>query len=273
MFINSCDFNYLRQLVRQYSSMVLDSDKAYLAELRLAPLVAKMKLNSLGELISKLQTQPLSRLHIEVVEAMLLTETSFFRDGYPFEAIAKFILPQLISNQRGKRSLNVWCAACSSGQEPYSLAMLLCEHFPEVAHGQVQLLATDLSSKMLDRARGGRYSQVEIARGLPKQLLINYFHNSGYEWQLKDCIREMVEFRQMNLVTDSLTQSFFDIIFLRNVLIYFDVETKKKVLDKVKQVLSPHGYLFLGSGETTLNLDDSFQQLQFNKAVFYKLRS
>ncbi|MFB2919998.1 CheR family methyltransferase [Aerosakkonema funiforme] len=258
MSINFYDFSYLRELVRGYSSVVISSDKAYLADLRLAPLVTKMKLNSLEELMNKLQSQPFNHLHIQVVEAMLLTETSFFRDSYPFDAIAKTILPELIRKKQTQQTLNIWCAACSSGQEPYSIAMLLCEQFPELATWKIRLLATDLSHEMIARARAASYHQMEIMRGLPKTLLMKYFQNSGKIWQLKDNIREMVEFRQMNLVTDSLEKTIFDIIFLRNVLIYFDWQTKKAVLEKVREVLSPNGYLFLGSGETPLNIYEYF---------------
>ncbi len=274
MSINRCHFDYLRQLVRKHSSMVLEEDKAYLVELRLAPLANHIGVNSAEELIARLQTQPFNHLHVQVVEAMLLTETSFFRDFYPFEALEKFIIPELLQRRQAERTLNIWCAACASGQEPYSLAMLLCEQFPKLASWTIRFIASDLSSEMLSRCREGRYSQLEVNRGLPKELLMKYFQNSGNEWQIKNSIRRMVEFRQMNLVTGSLPQpNKMDIIFLRNVLIYFDVETKKVVLEKVRRVLHPDGYLFLGGGETTLNLDDSFERVQFDKAVCYRCRS
>lgn len=274
MSISYCDFNYLRQLVREYSSTVLSNDKAYLAELRLAPLAAQMNFNSLGELIAKLRNQPFNHLHVQVVEAMLLTETSFFRDEYPFDTLAKYILIELISKRQVQRKLNIWSAACSSGQEPYSIAILLSEHFPNLASWTIQIIATDLSGEMISRARSGLYSEIEVRRGVRENLLDKYFHSSasGKEWQIQDRIRQLVEFRQMNLVTDSLTKPIFDIIFLRNVLIYFDVETKKVILEKVGRVLAKDGYLFLGGGETTLNLDDSFERVQFDKTICYRQR-
>lgn len=273
MSINRRDFDYLRQLVREHSSMVLEADRAYLAELRLAPLANQIGLNSVEKLIAQLQTQPFNHLHVQVVEAMLLTETSFFRDTYPFDALEKFIIPELLHKRQAQRKLNIWCAACASGQEPYSIAMLLRESFPTLLNWTIRLMASDISSEMIARARKGRYSQLEVMRGLPNTLLLRYFQNSGKEWQIQDSIRRMVEVSQINLVTDSLPlPSNMDIIFLRNVLIYFDVETKKAVLEKVRRVLCPDGYLFLGGGETTLNLDASFEQVQFGKAVCYKLR-
>ena len=252
--------------------MMLEADKAYLAELRLTPLAAQMGFNSLEEFLAKLQIQPFGHMHVQVVEAMLLNETSFFRDIYPFEALSKFILPELLSKRQMEQRLNIWCGACSSGQEPYSIAMLLREQFPQLANWKIHLVGTDLSSEMIARAREGRYSQLEVTRGLSTPLLSKYFQNLGQEWQIQDSIRRMVEFRQMNLVTESPTQSLFDIIFLRNVLIYFDVETKKVVLEKVRRVLHPNGYLFLGGGETTLNLDRWFERVQFDKAPCYKWR-
>jgi len=271
MPIHHQDFNYLRQLVRHHSSMVLDADKAYLAELRLTPLATQMGFSSLGEMITNLQTQPFNQRHVQVVEGMLLTETSFFRDRYPFDALANVILPELLAKRQTQRTLNIWCAACSSGQEPYSIAMLLHEEFPELVNWKLRLIATDLSHEILNRAKAGLYSQLEVTRGLPLSLLNKYFQNLGNQWQICDRIRRRVEFQQLNLVNHPFTQfNQIDIIFLRNVLIYFDLATKKAVLEKIRTILAPDGYLFLGGGETTLNLDDSFKRVQMDKAVCYR---
>ncbi|MEQ8971810.1 MAG: protein-glutamate O-methyltransferase CheR [Coleofasciculus sp. C1-SOL-03] len=273
MPIHHQDFNYLRQLVRHHSAMVLDADKAYLAELRLTPLATQMGFSSLGEMIANLQTQPFNQRHVQVVEGMLLTETSFFRDRYPFDALANVILPELLAKRQTQRTLNIWCAACSSGQEPYSIAMLLHEEFPELANWKLRLIATDLSNEILNRAKAGLYSQLEVTRGLPLSLLNKYFQNRGNQWQICDQLRRRVEFQQLNLVTHSFSQfNQLDLIFLRNVLIYFDLATKKAVLEKIRSILAPDGYLFLGGGETTLNLDDSFERVQVDKAVCYRQR-
>ena len=273
MPIHHQDFNYLRQLVHHHSAMVLDADKAYLAELRLTPLATQMGFSSLGEMIANLQTQPFNQRHVQVVEGMLLTETSFFRDRYPFDALANAILPELLAKRQTQRTLNIWCAACSSGQEPYSIAMLLHEEFPELLNWKLRLIATDLSNEILNRAKAGFYSQLEVTRGLPLSLLNKYFQHRGNQWQICDKIRHRIEFQQLNLVTHSFTQFHkLDIIFLRNVLIYFDLATKKAVLEKIRTILAPDGYLFLGGGETTLNLDDSFERVQVDKAVCYRQR-
>ena len=203
---------------------------------------------------------------------MMTTETWFFRDAYPFEAVQNHIIPELITKRRSQRSLDIWCAASSSGQEPYSIAMLLREHFPQLASWTISLIASDISHKMLDKSRQGRYNHHEINRGLSPHLREKYFQRQGKDWQLDTEIRLMVEFRQFNLIDSWLPMPLMDIIFLRNVLIYFDVEMKQAILAKVRQLLKPDGYLFLGGGETTINLDRAFKPVQFNKAICYQLR-
>ena len=267
------DFEYIRQLVRQRTEVALSKDKAYLVESRLAPLAREAKLNSISELVRLLRREPCNYLHQLVVEAMVTTETSFFRDEYPFEAIKNFVLPELLKQRQGKRTLNLWCAACSSGQEPYSIAILIREYFPQLATWTVNLIASDISASMLARARLGKYKQHEVNRGLPLKLLQKYFHHSGKDWQIKEDIRQMVDFRQLNLGESWSLMPSMDIVFLRNVLIYFEIETKQTILAQVRQVLFPDGYLFLGGGETTINLDAAFQPVQFGKAVCYQLSS
>lgn len=203
---------------------------------------------------------------------MLETETSFFRDIHPFEALQTFVLPLLLKKRSANRTLNLWCAACSSGQEPYSIALLLRQHFPIFTGPTVHFLASDISPEMLSRARVGRYTQHEVSRGLPPALLRRYFQQLDSEWQIQEDIRRTIDFRQIDLAGEWPPLPPMDIIFMRNVLIYFDIETRKAILTKVREVLSPDGYLFLGAGETAVTLDDIFKPVRFDKTVCYKSR-
>lgn len=274
MSIKETDFQYIRQLVRDRAAVELGSDKKYLVESRLTALAREIEVGSVSELVAQLRLQPSKNLQQQVVEAMMTTETLFFRDKHPFEALKKSILPELIKQRVGSQTLSIWSAACSSGQEPYSIAMLLKENFPQLVTWKVQLLGSDISEEILARAREGRYNQQEITRGLPQTLLLKYFHYSDKKWQMDPEIRRMVEFSQLNLAKawpPAMPQ--MDIIFLRNVLIYFSVETKQAILSRVRQLLRPDGYLFLGGGETTLNLDDAFKPVQLDKAVCYRIKN
>lgn len=272
MSINQLDFDYIRKLVRDRTALVLSADKHYLVESRLTPIWKDIGLGSMQDLVLRLRANHSSTLHQRVVEALVTTETLFFRDGYPFEALHQSILPQLLS-QRQNRRLNIWSAACSSGQEPYSIAMLIREHFPELSAWHLQLFASDISHQMLDRARAGYYTQHEVNRGLPKLLLKKYFQPQGKGWQLRPEIRRMVTFQPLNLAESWATLPMMDIIFMRNVLIYFELATKRAILTKVRQHLRADGYLVLGGGETTLNLDAAFEPVQFKKTVCFRLRS
>jgi chemotaxis protein methyltransferase CheR len=271
MVVSTNDFDYLRRLVYHHSAVVLYADKTYLAELHLQPIAESAGFASIADLVTYLRNQPFSSLHVQTIEALVTNETSFFRDFYPFEALKQFVLPELIKKRAIERSLNIWCAACSNGQEPYSIAMLIREHFPMLANWSIRLIASDFSSKVLARARKGRYNQLEIKRGLPPTLRDQYFQKLDNEWQIQKQIHQMVEFRQMNIVQSWSSLPQIDVIFLRNVLIYFDIATKKALLKKVRQQLRLDGYLFLGSGETTINLDESFERVQFDKAICYRL--
>lgn len=273
MSLNSVDFDYICKFIRARSAIVLEAGKEYLVESRLLPVARGEGCTSLQDLVVRLRTQPSNGLHQKVIEAMTTNETSFFRDLHPFEALRKLLVPELIAKREKERTLNLWCAASSSGQEPYTVAMLLREHFPSLTNWTVRFLATDLSMEMVERARTGRFSQLEVNRGVPAPLLVKYFQRLGVEWQVKDELRRMVEFRQLNLIDSWPSLPEFDIIFIRNVLIYFDVPTKKAILAKVRRVLRPDGYLFLGAAETTLNIDEGFERLQFEKAGCYRLRA
>ncbi|HYC33213.1 MAG TPA: protein-glutamate O-methyltransferase CheR [Gemmatimonadales bacterium] len=270
MNIASGDFDFIRDLIRRRSAIVLEPGKEYLVESRLGAVAREEGFASLEHLVTELRTRPSNGLHRRVVEAMTTNETTFFRDIHPFDALRQAILPELIERRASQRQLTIWCAACSSGQEPYSISMLLREHFPALTGWTVRIVATDLSGEMLERARSGRYSQLEVNRGLPASYLVKYFRKQGLEWQLAEEVRRMVEYRELNLNEPWPGVPPADLVFLRNVLIYFDVETKRSILAKVRRVLRPDGYLFLGGSETTMGLDDTYQRMPVGKAVCYR---
>jgi chemotaxis protein methyltransferase CheR len=270
-FMTQQDFDVICRLLRERSAIVLEAGKEYLVETRLAPLVRQLKLNSIGDLIAQLRCQPGNGLYRQIVEALVITESSFFRDHHPFEALRKVVIPDLITRRREERRLHVWCAASSTGQEPYSLALLFREHFPELAAWKISLLASDLSRQVLERAREGRYHQIEVNRGLPAALLVKYFEQHGTDWQLKPAIRNMVDFQEINLVKAWPALPLMDLVLIRNVMIYFDVETKKAILSRLARVLRLDGYLLLGGAETTLNLNDSYRRVEPQKSGFYQL--
>lgn len=270
--ISPRDINYIRDLVRCHSAIVLEPDKAYLIETRLAPLAQQAGFASLQELIAALRSNPANGLLPKVVEAITTHETSFFRDLHPFDTLKTQVLPDLLAKRRPDQNLTMWCAACSSGQEPFSIAMLLHESFPTLVRGRLRIIATDLSGAILARAREGLYSQIEVNRGLPAALLFKHFDKQGLHWRIKSDIRRMVEFQQSNLAEPWPPMPPMDMIFMRNVLIYFGLETKKSILAKIRTLLKPDGYLFLGTSETTLNLDAAFEPVPLGKTVCYKLR-
>jgi chemotaxis protein methyltransferase CheR len=265
------DFQVICKLLQERSAIVLEAGKEYLVETRLAPIMHELQLNSIAELIAQLRCQPGNGLYRQVVEAMVTTESSFFRDHHPFEDLRKVVIPDLIERRRDERRLHIWCAASSTGQEPYSLALLIREHFPQLVGWRISLLASDLSRQVLDRARAGRYRQIEVNRGLPAALLVKYFEQHGTDWQLKPAIRSMVDFQEINLAQAWPALPRLDLVLIRNVMIYFDVETKKAILGRLSRVLRPDGYLLLGGAETTFNLDDSYCRVLALKSGFYQL--
>jgi len=269
--ITRAEFDFIRTLVSARAGIVLESGKEYLVEARLAPIVTRLGLPGLGDLVSRLRYEPRSGFESHVVEAMTTNETTFFRDSAPFEALRKQMLPGLIQARRTSTQLRIWCAAASTGQEPYSLAMLLAEHFPELASWDVQIIASDFSLTVLDRAKAARYTQFEVNRGLPIQYLMKYFQKQGTDWQLKRSIADRVEFKQINLIDRWPLFPPLDMVFIRNVMIYFDVETKKQILQRIRQVLRPDGYLFLGSAETTMNLGNEFTRAELDLAGIYRV--
>jgi len=272
MSLTAAEFDYIQRLVLEQSAIVLDDDKQYLAESRLLPVARREGFDSLGSMVASLLAKKPDGLHRHVVEAMTTNETSFFRDFHPYEALRKSILPQFTMKRAASKDLNIWSAACASGQEPYSIAMLLEEDFPALAGWNIKIIASELSAEMLARARAGRYSQLEVNRGLPAKLLVKYFRQHGVDWQIAEKIRNYVEFVPINLAAYWPPLPPMDIIFLRNVLIYFGVETKKKILRKARQQLREDGLLLLGGAETTFNLDDSFDRVQFDRTICYRVR-
>jgi chemotaxis protein methyltransferase CheR len=271
MSISSGDFEYIRALVRERAAIVLQPDKQYLVEARLQALASREGYASVADLVARLRTAPAEELSRKVTEAMTTNETMFFRDGHPFETLRRIIIPELIKLRAERRTLDIWCGAASTGQEPYSLIMLLREHFPLLAQWTVRVVATDISAEVLARARSGIYNQLEVNRGLPPALLQKYFRRQGSGWQINADVRRAVEFREMNLCRPWPAMPEMDLIFLRNVLIYFDVDTKKAILGRVRRQLSEDGYLFVGSSETTINLDDAFFPVMYDRTVCYRL--
>ncbi len=270
MAMTAKTFEYFCQLVLTRSAIVLEAGKEYLVESRLLPLAKLHGFSTLDEFAAAMSGTMFNTMHRQTVEAMTTNETSFFRDIHPFEALKKAIIPEILARKSATKQLNIWCAAASSGQEPYTVAMLLRENFPELRSWKITFIATDLSSAILAKARSGRYTQLEVNRGLPAPLLVKYFTKDGTEWQIKDEIRNMVEFRELNLIEKWPAMPVFDIVMIRNVLIYFDVATKKNILRNVRQVMSPQGYLMLGSAETTMALDDAFERVQIDKGIAYR---
>lgn len=269
--ISESDFAYIRDLVKNHTAISLDNSKVYLVNARLLPLARNTGFSSVVDLIRRLRSQSFGDLHSKAVEAILTTETSFFRDFYPFDALRQELIPKLMENRRfSGRNLNLWSAGCSGGQEPYSVAMLIRDTFPELAAWDVNLYASDVSNSMLEKSKAGIYTQNEINRGLPAQMLVKHFQQNGTSWKINDDIRSMVSFFRHNLARDTPVIPPVDIIMLRNVLIYFDVETKRRVLQQVRRHLRPGGYLMLGTAETTLNLDEAFQRQRLGQAVFYR---
>lgn len=270
MTLTSSDFEYVRALVRKDSAIELDSTQGYLVDSRLSGLARELGLPSLTALFEKLRAPGAADLMRRVVERMTTNETSFFRDPHYYDALRTIVLPNLVAARQRERKLSIWSAAASSGQEIYSIAMTVDEVRPPLDGWYVRLLATDLCESMLARCREGKYRQLEVARGLSAPQLLKFFDRDGADWQLKKRLRDMVEFKVMNLAEPWPPVASMDLIFLRNVLIYFSVETKKRILANVRQVLRPDGWLVLGSTESTFGIDDRFERHEIAKAIFYR---
>lgn len=268
MTIDRDAFERIRKLVHERTAIVIDPGKEYLVESRLAPIAKAHGFGSVDELCRGLDRRP-GALLSEVVEAMTTNETSFFRDHHPFEALKRTILPEIIQQRTQQRALRVWCAACSTGQEPYSLCMLLDEFFPQLSGWRVQIYATDVSRAVLARAKLGRYRQIEVNRGLSASQLLRYFVRDGLEWEIRPQIRHRVHFDELNLIGTWPAMDKFDLIFLRNVLIYFEQETKAAILGRIRKQMANDGFLVLGGSETLPAITE-FERIPIPRAGIYR---
>ena len=265
------DFEYLRDLMHLRAAIVLEPGKEYLALSRLEPVARDHGLRTVSELVAKLRTRELtSTMHDQVIDALTTNETTFFRDYNPWESLRTLVMPELIARKERSRTLAIWSAGCSSGQEPYSIAMSIREHFPELRAWQLSILGTDISSSVLARARAGRYGQLEVNRGLPAHLLVRHFTRAGMEWEIEEPIRRMVRFERHNLNDAWPSMPPFDLVLMRNVMIYFETEAKRQVLAKMHRQLAPHGYLLLGASETTYSLSDDFVREPDGRTAWYR---
>jgi chemotaxis protein methyltransferase CheR len=273
MTLSRASFEFVRTVLRERSAHCLEDDKVYLVETRLLPLAREHGFKSVEDFVQHLQSRRKETLLVELVEAMSINETSFFRDENAFKAVRESVLPDLVQRRAHLRSLNIWSASCSSGQEPFSIAMILRRHFPTLEGWSIRLLASDLSRTMLARARRGVFSDLEMSRGLPDEMRTSCFDKRSDGWHIHDDLRRMVEFQQINLSGPWPELPPLDLVLLRNVLIYFDTPTKQQILDKVHRVIQRDGYLMLGGAESTHHLDGRFQSVSFANVSFFKLRS
>ena len=262
------DFEFLIQLINKRSGLVLTKDKAYLLESRLMPVARKRGMKGLEDLISTIRASEEEGLLREVTEAMTTNESFFFRDLKPFDTFRDVILPDLLENRAAKKSFRIWCAAASSGQEPYSLAMVMKEQAAKLIAWSHEIVATDISTEMLVKAEKGIYSQFEVQRGLPIQMLLKYFKKANDAWEIDPSLRDMVAFKEFNLLKDPKVLGAFDVVFCRNVLIYFDQPTKTRILDWVSRMLPADGRLFLGGAETVLGITDKFKPVPGQRGVY-----
>jgi chemotaxis protein methyltransferase CheR len=263
------DYAFVQELVRKHASIILNAGQEYLVKSRLEPVARQAGLPDLTALVSRLRREPYGVLHATVVEAMTTNETSFFRDRHPYETLKKHILPDVIKHRRRERTLRVWSAACSTGQEPYSLAMLLAG-VKELAGWNVRILATDLSKNAIARAQTGAYSVLELGRGLPERLLEMHFDRDGQVYRVKPAIRAMIDWKPLNLAEPLPTLPAFDVVFMRNVLIYFSPATCTSILKRVLAITSKQGYLILGTTENMLGLTAGFDSTTLGKTTVYR---
>jgi len=265
--VTPLDYEFLRKLLKERSGLDLSADKQYLVESRLVPLARRSGLPGISELVSRMRSGA-EPLIAEVVEAMTTNETFFFRDKIPFDHLKDTVLPALAQARAGRRALRIWCAASSTGQEPYSIAMCLKEAGSMLSGWRTEIIATDLSLGVLEKAKAGVFSQFEVQRGLPIQLLVKYFTQNGELWQLNADIRSMVQYRQLNLLQDFGHLGTFDIIFCRNVLIYFDQATKADIFDRMSRIIEPDGVLALGAAESVVGVTNAFKPLPDRRGLY-----
>ncbi len=261
------DFDFVARTLKERSGLVITRDKAYLLESRLMPLARKRGLKGLEDLVAAMKNRDESMVR-DVTEAMTTNESFFFRDAKPFDQFRDVVLPNMMQARATKRSFRIWSAACSSGQEAYSLAMVLKEQAAKLAGWRIEIVGTDISMEMLEKAKAGLYSQFEVQRGLPIQMLVKYFKKKDESWQIDPSLRAMVQFRDYNLLHDLRGLGQFDIVFCRNVLIYFDQQTKTRVLENISKQMPDDGYLYLGGAETVLGISDRFRPLPNQRGIY-----
>jgi chemotaxis protein methyltransferase CheR len=271
MTLSQAEFAYVSQLVRREASIVLAPGKEYLVEARLIPVARAVGAANVNEFLTDLQRRPNPANQRRIIDALTTNETSWFRDREPFAALTDAVLPELIKSRASTRKVRLWSAASSSGQEAYSLAMTLQENLPP--GWSYEIMGTDISTEMVKRAETAEYSQVEVNRGLPASQLVQYFERAGAHWRITPALRRNVSFRLLNLTAPLPPMQPFDIVFLRNVLIYFDVATKRTVLQNVARLLRPDGWLFLGAAETTIGIDDNYERLPAGRTSAYRVRN
>jgi chemotaxis protein methyltransferase CheR len=270
--VNTLEFQYVRDLVRAQSGLVLTDDKHFLVENRLMPIARARQLKDVEDLVRLLRAGTDKTLQNLVVEAMTTNESLFFRDGRPFEQLKTQILPRLLAARAAQKSIRVWSAACSTGQEPYSIAMTLKKLGKPLADWRVEIVGTDLSMDVLEKAKAGVYSQFEVQRGMPIQMLVKYFKQSGERWQIDAGLRAMVQYRPFNLLHDPAPLGRFDIVFCRNVLIYFDNATKGNVLAGIAKLLPEDGILFLGGAETVFGITERFAPMTGERGMYVPVK-
>jgi chemotaxis protein methyltransferase CheR len=271
--MSPADFTVIAAFLKQRSGLIITADKQYLLESRLSAMMRELGLADLTAVAERLRQTGADPLKDRVVDAMTTNETSFFRDAHPFEALRKTVIPGLIQRRERARSLRIWSAACSTGQEPYSLAMLLKENFPLLAGWKVEILATDISPTALARARQGTYSTFEVQRGMPIQMLIRHFSQIGDTWRINDELRRPIVFQPINLLGELSQLGAFDIVLCRNVLIYFDAPTKTRILNGIAGRLAADGALLLGGAESVFSICDAFTGLPGLKGVYGHTKS
>jgi len=265
--VTPLDYEYLRKFLKDRSGLDLSADKQYLVESRLIPLARKIGLDGIDELVAQIKGGS-EATAAEVVEAMTTNETFFFRDKLPFDHLRDAIMPELLQTRAARRSLRIWCAAASTGQEPYSIAMCLKEMGAKLSGWRIEIIATDLAQSVLEKSKAGIYSQFEVQRGLPIQMLVKYFKQIGELWQINADIRAMTQFRQLNLLQNFSQLGTFDVVFCRNVLIYFDQDTKVEVFRRLAKVMEPDGFLALGAAETVVGLTDAFKPHAEKRGIY-----
>jgi chemotaxis protein methyltransferase CheR len=262
------EYDYLRAFLKQRSGLVLTNEKQYLIESRLLPVARKVGLASISALVAKLKEPGSNQLGEDVVEAMTTNESFFFRDKLPFDHFSQTMLPAMLQARAAHRKIRIWCAAASTGQEPYSLAMCLKDVEAKLAGWNVDIIGTDISMEVLEKAKAGIYSQFEVQRGLPINYLLKHFTQIGDLWQVSSQIRSMVQYRKLNLLENFSTLGQFDIVFCRNVLIYFDNETKIDILNRIQKMMAPDGFLVLGAAETVVGLTDAFKPVPEKRGLY-----